>query len=452
MGSFEYVAKTPVGDELRGVLRAPTRATAAQVLAGMGLTPLRIDPQPPVWRRALRWVARRFGPPKTLRAQPDLRVDYIPYTPPRTLAPVFGFPPVQVIRLPVAGTPPWGVRPPRDKVEAAVASAAAAAATGDGSPRSPIDRIDEALQKFVPDDLHDAERESWFFYSAWAAAARRDSDEAMIRLEGAYKIYPSSVRIRLALANEHQRRGQVQSMLELLDGADVTAEPGAALISARFAYLWDEPDRGLQYLRPLLNAYRNLDASDIEQLVARQLPSIQVPAMSVVAMFFLKGNVADAIPFLRAATEGVRGADFGGIEHWVRCRADGKMSQFVADVRKKFEQSLEPNGAPRLQLAIMESQLQPAREVAAQKLNGLIISPADLPWLQDVRLLANCELAARFGDAEREAFLRADFFGRQPILLAPEVALYFNLLDYQESAKQHYHATRGGNGGGGSAF
>src|SRR5947207_9381655 len=99
MGSFEYIATTPAGEEVRGLLRAPSREAAAQLLAGMGLVPLRVDPRPAAWRRAVRWAARRVGPPKTLRAQPDLRVNLVPYSPPPTLAPVFGAPPVQVIQL-----------------------------------------------------------------------------------------------------------------------------------------------------------------------------------------------------------------------------------------------------------------------------------------------------------------------------------------------------------------
>src|SRR5438045_5193908 len=131
----------------------------------------------------------------------------------------------------------------------------------------------------------------------------------MSRLHPAVRIYPPSLRIRVALANELQRRGDVPPMFELLDAADMTGDAAASLAAARLAYLWDDHERGLRYLRPVFDSYRKLGVADEMMLNRHQLPAVQLTAMSAAAMFFLKGNAGDAIPFLRSALTGVKDVD-----------------------------------------------------------------------------------------------------------------------------------------------
>ena len=77
-------------------------------------------------------------------------------------------------------------------------------------------------------------------------------------------------------------------------------------------------------------------------------------------------------------------------------------------------------------------------EAAESMLDSVALGPNDFPWLDDMRLLARCELAHRAADEGREKALHADFLKRQPFLFGPEHALKFHLLRYQERLKVLY--------------
>jgi hypothetical protein len=68
----------------------------------------------------------------------------------------------------------------------------------------------------------------------------------------------------------------------------------------------------------------------------------------------------------------------------------------------------------------------------------------DYPWLDDIRLLAKCELAHKAKNVTRENDLQQIFLKKQPLLFEPDIAVNFNLLMYQESLKSLYQARRKG--------
>lgn len=75
-------------------------------------------------------------------------------------------------------------------------------------------------------------------------------------------------------------------------------------------------------------------------------------------------------------------------------------------------------------------------------LSDVTISAQDFKWLEDIRLLAKCEIAHRRGDTQAEDRLISEFFSRQPLLFEPSHALNFGLWKYQELLKPTYQRRR----------
>lgn len=100
-----------------------------------------------------------------------------------------------------------------------------------------------------------------------------------------------------------------------------------------------------------------------------------------------------------------------------------------------------PVGYQSLQYHILEAQSEADPLVAKRALDSVNFGPNDFPWLEDMKLLAKCELAHRANPEARETELRAQFFMRQPLLYEPDSALDFTLLTYQEDFKGQYPKT-----------
>ena len=75
-------------------------------------------------------------------------------------------------------------------------------------------------------------------------------------------------------------------------------------------------------------------------------------------------------------------------------------------------------------------------------LDAVRLTPADHPWLADIRTLAKAELYHRFDMPDREQSALSEFWPRQPLLFEPNHAFTFGLIDYQETLKPRYQSDR----------
>jgi hypothetical protein len=95
-----------------------------------------------------------------------------------------------------------------------------------------------------------------------------------------------------------------------------------------------------------------------------------------------------------------------------------------------------------MRLSILKSQTTDSPEEAESILDSIVLRENDFPWLDDMRLLAKCELAHRAADSSKEEALQKQFVKRQPSLFEPDNAINFNLLGYQENLKGWYQENR----------
>ena len=80
-------------------------------------------------------------------------------------------------------------------------------------------------------------------------------------------------------------------------------------------------------------------------------------------------------------------------------------------------------------------------EEAKKLLTDVVITPKDVPWLEDVRTLSLAYLAGRTQNTRMEEERIKEFLPKQPKLLEPDVALNFYLNKYQEMLKPRVTAS-----------
>ena len=101
-----------------------------------------------------------------------------------------------------------------------------------------------------------------------------------------------------------------------------------------------------------------------------------------------------------------------------------------------------PNGYQAIRLAVIQAQKSETMEDGLALLEGVALTSRDFPWLEDMRLLAKCELSNRLGASEEEKRFQQAFLSRQALLFEPDNAVNFNLLRYQETLKGLFHGSR----------
>ena len=107
-------------------------------------------------------------------------------------------------------------------------------------------------------------------------------------------------------------------------------------------------------------------------------------------------------------------------------------------MNKYFQSIKEENGYTQMRMNFLLAQSVTIEEEALQLIAINELSENDFQWPENIRLLAKCEVASRFGNQKLEKQFQTEFFKRQPQLVEPDLALDFFLLDYQEKLKKIY--------------
>jgi hypothetical protein len=333
-------------------------------------------------------------------------------------------------------TPP---PPPPDpnRVESAIGEAVKSAGL-----RPMPEVIETSLKKFVVDDLSDAEREAWFYFRALAAFSRGDAHEAFRRAESGLRMNGDSSRLRIALADMHERNGNRERMFELLDTMPHPKEHGRIqMTAARYAWYCDDLERATAYVQPVLEAFYEMSDGDDATLYSRGLPFVRDVLYFVAAVHALRGDLAPARRVVAETHERMSNVDLADVMLFLDCKATNDFRP-VLEARERDDSLAFSGGIIPTQMGVIRAQLTADPNAAVELLRRIVLPRQHVPWLNDVILLAVCQLAGRAGNEPEESRLRADFVRRQPMLLEPNHAMYFNLLEYQESLKPAAQAAR----------
>lgn len=299
-------------------------------------------------------------------------------------------------------------------------------------------------------ELEDDERESWYHLWGISAFRRGDRTAALERFSEGHLAFPNSGMIAFSLGQELEHSGEVTRMIELFDRFPFPEIPASyALAQARYAYLWDRPEKALHYTLPILDAYHSLGVVDDNFLYIRGLPFFG-QTWSYLGAFL---ELTNDLPRLGRITEEAKRRfsdyDFDLLLFFLGCVESGDFSGFVERRKRAAADARErgfPSGYLAIQAAVMEALEADGVDLAEEVLAAVELGDDDFPWLEDIRLLARCAAAEKSGEQGREAELRELFLARQRLLFEPDHAFDFRILGYQEKLKRLYQERKRGGG------
>lgn len=305
-----------------------------------------------------------------------------------------------------------------------------------------IDQLEAELAQFNPRSLEGSERESWYQLYGIVPFRQGNRSLALERFQEGARQCPSSASIRFSLGQEYEFQGDAKRMFECFDQALFPAVPSAyALAEARYAYLWGRTDKGWSYVEPLMPVYFDLKILDTTFLYIRGLPFFQQAWAYLAAFSQLDGDFQRLIALTHKAEAECSDLDFESLKAELVGFQTGDFAIVKAKLRSSVQESLahnSPCGYQRMQLGILLAQEATDSAHATRMLESVTLGSNDFPWLDDMRLLAKCEVASRFGNHENEIQLRKEFMSRQPLLFEPDNAITFNLLKYQENLRTEF--------------
>lgn len=301
------------------------------------------------------------------------------------------------------------------------------------------DDLEAELVRLDRASLSAGEQESWWHLHGIVAFRGGRDEDALERFQRAHAAFPGSARIRFSLGQQRIRTGAPDEGFALFRTATFPEIPREfALAEARYAYLWDRYRDGLAFIRPFLDAYRELRILDDHFLYVRGLPFFGQWWSYLAALSILDGDVTELEDVTASLAKRCHGFDFEHLALELAAYRDDAPALLLRPLEARLAAiagGALPTGHTRMGIAVIQARSAPTLAAARDVLSDVTLSPLDRAWLDDVRTLALAEAAARFGDAALEAQRVDAFLARQPLLFEPDIALNVHLLRYQERLK-----------------
>lgn len=309
-----------------------------------------------------------------------------------------------------------------------------------------IAELEPELLKFNPASLEELEKESWYHLYGVASFQAGNRPQAFERFQEGLRQCPDSALLTFAMGQEYEYEADIESMFACFDRSKFPLISARyALAQARFAYLWNRNNKGLGYVQPLVDVYLKLKILDGTFLHIRGLPFFEETWSYMAAFHYLLGDTAALKTLTDRAERACSDFDFERLHLRLQGIETGDYSALKERLQAEVAEATQngwPAGYLTLQHCVLEAQSAADPVAAENALDAVSFADHDFTWLDDMRLLAKCELAHRAENRSREAGLKADFLRRQPLLFEPDNAIDFNLLAYQETLKGLYQKSR----------
>ena len=309
-------------------------------------------------------------------------------------------------------------------------------------PEAGADEIERELEKFDQNSLTKVEQESWWHLHGIVAFLRRQDAEALQRFKQGNERFPESAKIRFSLGQQYERTRDIEKAFKLFSACHFPDVPRElALAQARYAYLWDRYDAGRDFLRPFFKAYKKLGILDDHFLNVRGLPFFGTAWSCLAAFSVLTGEWEELEELTRYVARHCHGYNFEELQTELRAHRERKPELLIAPLERRLQSlatSRIPQGYLYMNIAVARARTSHSAEEAERMLADVALCADDRPWLEDIRTLAKAEIAARFDKPDIESANLEIFLQRQPLLLEPDIALTFHLLEYQERLKPQY--------------
>ncbi len=308
-----------------------------------------------------------------------------------------------------------------------------------------VEQLEHELSRFKQKRLNPAERETWHHFWGIAAFQRGDRADALERFQEGHSVCPESGNIAFSLGQEYEFVGDVHKMLDAFDAAKFPKVPGAyALAQGRYAYLWGHIEKATSYVLPLLDAYYDLKIADDHFVHVRGLPFFGETWAHLGAFLELQEELGRLASITKEAASKLSDYDFDGLFDLLNCIETGdfqpRITRLTSLTAERAPHKI-PDGTQRTQLAILQAHNATEPSAAMRILNAVKIEENDFPWLADMLLLGECEVADRFALPNLNDLV-ADFVARQSLLFEPHHVFNFRTLEYQENLKKDFQRTR----------
>lgn len=302
--------------------------------------------------------------------------------------------------------------------------------------------IEPLLQKFDYKSLTDREKESWHHLMGIEAMRRGDANLALKRFQEATELFPESQMIRFSLAQERLNRGEIEQAFQHFDRCSFPKVPATwVLAQARYAYLWNFPERGMNYIRPIFKAYFDLKIADDHFLYVRGLPFFGQTWNYLACFAWMKRDFSEAQQITNDAAAKLADYDFERQKSFLNCFLTSDFAPFADNLRLSIQKSSKENwpiGFQSMQLAGLVADLEQDFLAAEKSISSVQLKQNDFPWLEDIRTIILAKLNHKHGRFEDEVKYKQQFLQRQKLLFEPDHAVSFSLLEYQELLKQDY--------------
>ncbi len=323
-------------------------------------------------------------------------------------------------------------------------------------------RVDELAEKYVPKNdipqlcseldalrlkaLSRDEEEAWYHVRGALEYSRKNHSSAMKYFEEGLVTFPDSAVLNFSTGQEHEREGRMDVAAPYFNKVKLGKSAGAnyVMATARYLYLWNKIGDAQNMIQPFFDAYRELKIVDDTFLHLRGLP-FYGEAFACRAVFAkLTGSLDLARDEIQYAKANMKDYNFISLEREMEALFSGDWQEVIKNINFDLQKknTLVFSNYFLLQKAVHEAHANQTTAEAEVALDRINFTPQDFKWLEDIRLLAKCEMASRTGMRQKETELLTQFFEKQPLLFEPNHCFYFNFVDYQEILKREYQRKR----------
>ncbi len=302
------------------------------------------------------------------------------------------------------------------------------------------DQIEESIKQLAPHSLNKKENEVRFHILGLHASRRQQHRQAIQYFQEGLQFVPNSHLLKFSEGQEYIFLKTPRRAFEIFDQCHFPMLPSEYVLKmSHYAYLYDQYERGIDYISEFLPIYLELKNLDDHFLTTRGLPFFNVAWDHLAVHCILSHNKDRVIQLSNTIKENCSEYDFNYLDAKINAYLGDDASQLndlLSSYVAQEEQYDVQYAYNRLQLLCFNYVDILDYDDALSLLDNIAIEKNDFSWLEDVVLLAKAVAANKFDKSYDEEEYIEQFLKRQPYLFGPEVILPFAFLPYQEKLKK----------------
>lgn len=288
------------------------------------------------------------------------------------------------------------------------------------------------LLKLGGKKVNKKELESWYHYYGFAALVKEDHIEACKRLEVGLSLLPGSQNIMYLLAREYLYLKEIKKAFILFDQCHYPkVDIKTVLNMARFAYLYNEYEKGASYVKEILKFWILNKKIEIDGTGIEKGKIVRSVLRTFAALSILAGRKDDFFSLIFSFNEKFDEYEIDEIYLEVKSCIKNDYSIFIDNLKKD---NMEKNIDKDLKISVFTSYMEDEYDSSMGIIDSINVKEEEYPVLEDLKYVVLARIADKF-NSEDEDFLIEEFLKYQPMLFAPDQALEFGVLDYQEKLK-----------------